>query len=563
MEYEWEKKDGEPGTPEPDNNQTAAGDGTSEAAPEPYYIPNSVNTPESEQGGPAEKAAESNTDGAAYTGGPETGSTYHGYDTSQTRSTYSAGSAAPSYTGVNRKKKKSFGKIVGLVLSAVAVFGMVAGGTFYALGGFSRNSGNVVAESTQAESAAEEETAEAGETQAAGAAAESIEHVGEVAAPEAGSYSLDVSAVAEAAMPSIVAITNVSVQEIQDYYSMFGFYGFGNGGGTTQEVTSSGSGIISGQNDEELLITTNYHVVEHSEELSVCFIDGEAYEAVVKGTDSDNDLAVIAVRLSDISDSTMGQIKIANFGDSDAVKVGQQVVAIGNALGYGQSVTTGILSATGRQSSTTSALLLQTDAAINPGNSGGALLNMKGEVIGINSAKYASTNVEGMGYAIPSSTALPILQSLMDRETRTKVAAENAAYLGIRGENVSSAVSQSYGIPEGVYIGEVLAGSPAEEAGITQYSVLTKFDGVTVKTMSALKETLEYYSAGETVEVTVQVLEGNQYVEKTFMVTLGEAPASEENAESGSQQAPGQSGGQQDGQQGGGGFFTWPFGGGN
>ena len=304
-----------------------------------------------------------------------------------------------------------------------------------------------------------------------------------------------------------------------------------------QEVESQGSGIIIGQNDEELLIVSNNHVVEGAEILSACFIDNQAYEASVKGTDADNDLAVIAVKLSDISEDTMSQIKVAQMGDSDALKVGEQVVAIGNALGYGQSVTTGIVSAVDRQvgSSDSENGFIQTDAAINPGNSGGALLNMNGEVIGINSAKLASTEVEGMGYAIPISYASPIIEDLMNRVTRAKVSEDQASSLGISGQTVDSTIAQTYGIPQGVYVGEVKEGGAAEKAGIVTGSVITKFDGISVKTIDELKNQLTYYAAGETVEIIVKVADNGQYVEKTLTITLDHAQTTA-NSQSGRQQ---------------------------
>lgn len=292
-----------------------------------------------------------------------------------------------------------------------------------------------------------------------------------------------------------------------------------------QEVESCGSGIIIGQNDNELLIATNNHVVADADTISVGFIDNQAYEASVKGTDADNDLAVIAVKLSDISDDTMKQIKVASIGDSDSLKVGEQVVAIGNALGYGQSVTTGIVSAVDRQVGGSEAEngFIQTDAAINPGNSGGALLNMKGEVIGINSAKLASTEVEGMGYAIPLSTASPIIENLMNRTTREKVSEEQAAAIGISGENVDSSISQAYGIPQGVLVAEVTPGGAAEQAGVIAGSVITKFDGTSVSTIEELKNLLTYYEAGETVDLVVKIADNGEYVEKTISITLGKA----------------------------------------
>lgn len=330
------------------------------------------------------------------------------------------------------------------------------------------------------------------------------------------SQSLDVSGVAAAVMPAMVSITNVSVQEVRDYLSMFGM-----GQSYTREVQSSGSGILIGQNDTELLVVTNNHVVEGAETLSVCFVDNSVADASIKGTDEDNDLAVIAVKLEDIPAETMEQIKLAQIGNSEDLVVGQQVVAIGNALGYGQSVTTGIISALNRQIDTTDAALIQTDAAINPGNSGGALLNMDGEVIGINSAKFASTQVEGMGYAISITAVAPIIENLMNRVTREKVPEKQASWLGITGRNVTEDVEEAYGIPVGVYVVEVEDNTCAQQAGLQEGSVITSFDGQTVKSIEELKELLTYYAAGETVELTVMEPDGGSYTEKTLTVTLG------------------------------------------
>lgn len=341
--------------------------------------------------------------------------------------------------------------------------------------------------------------------------------------------SLDVSDIASAAMPSIVSITNKSVQEVQSLFSSFG-YSFQQP--QTEETESCGSGIIIGQNDKELLIVTNNHVVEDSDTLSVSFIDNQVYEAQIKGTDADNDLAVIAVPLDSISSDTMSSISIATIGDSDELQVGEQVVAIGNALGYGQSVTTGIVSATNRTlnssedgSTDTDATYIQTDAAINPGNSGGALLNMNGEVIGINSAKLASTEVEGMGYAIPVSRASDIIERLMNETTRTKVSEDNQGTLGIQCRDVSSELSSAYGIPEGIYVAEVTKGGAAEQAGIKQGYVITKFDGDSVTETQQLKDKLQYYSSGEKVSITVQVPDNGSYSEQTLDITLGSSNA--------------------------------------
>lgn len=337
------------------------------------------------------------------------------------------------------------------------------------------------------------------------------------------SASMDVSSIVKSAMPSIVSITNKSVQEVQNYFSRFG-YGYMQP--QLEETESCGSGIIIGKNDTELLIVTNYHVIEDADTLSASFIDNQVYEAVAKGTNPENDLAVIAVPLESISDDTMNQIAIAAIGDSDEMNVGEQVVAIGNALGYGQSVTTGIVSALNRSISSEtgneseSLTYIQTDAAINPGNSGGALLNMKGEVIGINSAKLSSTEIEGMGYAIPTSRASDIIERLMNQTTRTKVDASEQGTIGIQGIDVTSEIQTAYQIPQGIYISKITSGSAAEAAGIRPGSVLTTFDGQTISGVTALQELLQYYKAGESVELLLQVPTDGSYQEQTVTITL-------------------------------------------
>lgn len=415
--------------------------------------------------------------------------------------------------GKNNKNAAKWAKKIGAVALSAVLFGGVAGGVFtgvtYATGATAK------AQATQTESDSSQQTTTT-KLQTATASTST--------ASSTSSGSMDVTSIVQSTMPSIVAITNKSVQEVQNYFSMFSR----DGGTQEQEVESQGSGIIIGQNDSELLIATNNHVVEGADTLSVCFADDNACEATVKGTDSDNDLAVIAVKLSDISDDTMSKIKIAEIGDSDQLQVGEQVVAIGNALGYGQSVTTGIVSAVNRQleDSNSENGFIQTDAAINPGNSGGALLNMQGQVIGINSAKLASTEVEGMGYAIPVSTASPIFEDLMNRQTRTKVSSDQAAALGIKGQTVDSSIAEAYGIPQGVYVAEIEQGSAAEKAGITAGSVITKFDDTTIESMDDLKSRLEYYAAGETVDLVVKIADNGSYVEKTLTITLDKADTS-------------------------------------
>lgn len=346
--------------------------------------------------------------------------------------------------------------------------------------------------------------------------------------------SLDVSEIVSEALPSIVSITTKSVQEVQNYFGMYGMYGYAPQQ-QEQEVEGSGSGIIVGKNDDELLIATNYHVVEGADTLSVAFTDGNAVEASVKGFDEERDLAVVSVSLDDVEDDTMDAISIANIGSSDDLKVGEQVVAIGNALGYGQSVTTGIVSAKNRRmdsdnntvtdgsdDSSDGVNLIQTDAAINPGNSGGALLNMEGEVVGINSAKLASTEVEGMGYAIAISDVTDILQNLMNETSRDKLDDSEHGVLGIKGSSVSSEAVQMYGIPAGVFVKEVTEGGAADKAGLKANSVITEFNGKAVSSLDQLIEYLSYYEPDEEVELTVQVPHGTSYKEETVKVTLDE-----------------------------------------
>ena len=345
---------------------------------------------------------------------------------------------------------------------------------------------------------------------------------------------LDVSEIASEALPSIVSITTKSVQEVQNYFGMYGMYGYAPQQ-QEQEVEGSGSGIIVGKNDAELLIATNYHVVEGADTLSVAFTDGNAVEASVKGFDEERDLAVVSVSLDDVEDDTMDAISIAKIGSSDDLKVGEQVIAIGNALGYGQSVTTGIVSAKNRRmdsdnntvtdgsdDSSDGVNLIQTDAAINPGNSGGALLNMEGEVVGINSAKLASTEVEGMGYAIAISDVTDILQNLMNETSRDKLDDSEHGVLGIKGSSVSSEAVQMYGIPAGVFVKKVTEGGAADKAGLKANSVITEFNGKTVSSIDQLIEYLSYYEPDEEVELTVQVPHGTSYKEETVKVTLDE-----------------------------------------
>lgn len=429
----------------------------------------------------------------------------------------------------NPKNSKKLAKKIGAITLSAVLFGSVAAGSFQAVNYFSPFS---------------KTTGSSGSTASNNSSSTSLLKTTAVSG-SSNTGSLDVSDITTSAMPSIVAITNKSVQEVQDYFSQFGFGGQGQP--QTQETESQGSGIIIGKNDSELLMVTNNHVVEGADTLSVCFIDNQVYEAAIKGTDPENDLAVIAVPLDSISDDTMSQIAVASIGDSDSLKVGEQVVAIGNALGYGQSVTTGIVSAVNRTLSSnssdtqdsnsssddsSSATYIQTDAAINPGNSGGALLNMNGEVIGINSAKLASTEVEGMGYAIPISRVSDIIDNLMNQTTRTKVDSDKQGTIGIKGINVTSDVQEKYNLPKGIYVSEVTSGSAAEKAGITSGSVITKFDGKSVTDIESLQDLLQYYKAGETVELTLQVPDSDSYKEKTVSITLGSKSATSSDSNS-------------------------------
>ena len=318
------------------------------------------------------------------------------------------------------------------------------------------------------------------------------------------------------------AITSTTVYQSNN----FG-YGWFFGGPQTYEVPSSGSGIIIGENDKELLIVTNNHVVEESTSLKVSFIDNEVVDAAIKGTDAETDLAVISVPLEQIKADTKSKISIAKLGNSDELKVGQGVVAIGNALGYGQSVTVGYVSALDREvrvSNNSTRTLLQTDAAINPGNSGGALLNMKGEVVGINAAKYSSTEVEGIGYAIPISKAQDIMSQLMNRKTMNPVAEEKRGYLGIQGTSVDEEAANSFGMPRGVYIYKILDDGAAAVSDLREKDIITKVDGQSVKTMPQLQELLACYELGEQIELTVQTQAGGQYEERTVSVTLKAMP---------------------------------------
>ena len=399
--------------------------------------------------------------------------------------------AGPQKDPKTSKPKKGYMKKVALVVGAAVLFGAVGGVTMQ---GTSYLTGKLLGKNTKSTVGTTKTVSNAKLT------------------TSTSTVTSDVSDIVENTLPSIVSITNMSVQEVQNFF----------GGISQQESESAGSGIIISQNDSELLVVTNNHVVEGSDTLTVTFNDGNSVEAQIKGTDSARDLAVVAVPLDKNSDDTMNAIKVATLGDSDSLKVGEPAIAIGNALGYGQSVTTGIVSATGRTIDGFDGEYIQTDAAINPGNSGGALLNANGEVIGINSAKINSSAVEGMGFAIPISDASDVIQNLMNKETRSKVSDEERGYLGIKGYDVSEEGAQMYNMPTGVYVKEVMSGGGAEKAGLTKGSIITGFEGSSISGMSSLQEQLQYYKAGEEVTLTVQIPDKNgEYTEKDIKVTLG------------------------------------------
>lgn len=433
------------------------------------------------------------------------------------------------------KHSSEFGKKAGNTITLAVIFGLVAGLVFQAVNGisdkyFKNETQNTVGTAQTLASSENTDTVE--NSVADGEDNTSADLVANEKGPVAG--------VAQAAMPSVVAITSVSMQEIR---SFFGY-------GMEYPSTGSGSGIIVGENDDELLIATNNHVVEGATTLSVCFIGSDvvnaeqeaenyvygngdlniegAVSAKIKGTDEDTDLAVIAVEKSDIPEDTMNQIKIAQLGNSDDLAVGEQVVAIGNALGYGQTVTSGWVSAlerTVQSDSNTFEDLIQTDAAINPGNSGGALLNMQGELIGINCAKIASSSVEGTGYAIPISKAQPILEELMNRKTRDKVSDESqVGYLGIKFADLSREAIQMYNMPSGAFVMYVAPGEAADNAGIQKNDIVTKLDGQKVSSKADINEKLQYYSAGEEIQIQVARLNDGEYEEATVTVTLSARP---------------------------------------
>lgn len=414
-----------------------------------------------------------------------------------------SGEGPETKTGTEKKKKEmTLQKKWGMVVAMALVFGLIAGGTMYGV--------NAAANRLYSQN-----------------------HISQTDTTEASTSesSSGVAQVADNAMPSVVTISTMSVEEMRSFF-----------GGTQQyEVEGAGTGVIIGKNDTELLIATNNHVVEGASSLSVGFIDESTVSAEIKGTDAENDLAVISVKLSDISTDTMNQIKIASIGDSDELQLGEQVVAIGNALGYGQSVTSGYVSALNRDLSLTdesgntinSTGLIQTDAAINPGNSGGALLNMNGELIGINEAKSGTTSsgttVDNIGFAIPINKAQESLQNLMNQETREKVSEDQASYIGIQGASVSSDEQEKFSIPAGVVVASVVEDGPAAQAGIQEGDIITELDGRSVSSIEGLQDTLQYYAAGETVDIVVQRADNGSYQEQTLSITLGSAQDAETN----------------------------------
>ena len=437
----------------------------------------------------------------------------------------------PSGPSGHRRNQNSFQKKAGATIALAVIFGLVAAVVFQAANFAADRFLNTGKSSVQIKTT---DSVDLQETASDDSTADKV-----LSDSENGT----VAAVAQASMPSVVAITTVSVQEIPS------FFGYSS---RQYKSASTGSGIIVGDNDDELLIATNNHVVDGATTLSVCFIGDDvanaetetvnagdngdlnvedAVSAKIKGTDADNDLAVVAVKKSDIPEDTLNQIKIAQIGSSDDLAVGQQVVAIGNALGYGQSVTSGWISALNRTISTddgtNSTGLIQTDAAINPGNSGGALLNMKGELIGINSAKYADSAVEGMGYAIPISKAKPILEELMNRETREKVDSSKKGYLGVSLANLTTEAIEMYNMPTGAFVRSVEDDSPAQEAGICKGDIIVKFDGQKVSDGDDLLDKLQYYKSGEKIEAVIARATNGEYEENTIKLTLGTRPDNE------------------------------------
>lgn len=433
------------------------------------------------------------------------GSTYGAYNYSGTNTSQAAENRSDRRKKRSRKEKKQkntggFGKKLGTCVALAVVFGLVAGAVFQGVN-LAGNHFLGTDEETQLQ------LGQTGNAQS--------DQDAQPVSNTSGVYA-SVADVVEDTKPSVVAISCVSVQEAENWIF---------GGNYQQQVSSAGSGIIVGKNDDELLIATNEHVIEDATEIAVTFIDNESAAGTIKGTD-ENDLAVVAVKLSDIKQETLDQIKVASIGDSDALKEGEQVVAIGNALGQGTAVAAGYVSALNQKITVENVKheVIQLDIAINQGNSGGALFNMKGELVGINEAKgvvqSTGESADGMGYAIPINQAEPILTNLMNRQTRTEVGEDEVGFLGISGINVNSEVSSMYDLPIGVYVDSVTEGSPAEKAGIQKGDIIKSFDGQKVSDFSSMQSLLTYYKAGETVEVVIARADNGAYTESTLEVTL-------------------------------------------
>lgn len=453
--------------------------------------------------------------------GENDGNTTNQYENSY-RNQYGYYNAQGSNKDLKKKSKKnSWLKVIGVCAAFGIFFGVFAGVSFFAVKSFNTLVQDKKEALVNSEDVVQEPEKEKSDSIAESNGIESAKNNNVTAVVT------DVTGVVENVMPSVVSVTNNFITRQQDFFGQI----------RESEQSASGSGIIVGQNDTELLLVTNYHVVEGTDKLSVQFIDGTEAEAQLKGSDSGMDLAVMAVQLENLSEDTKKAIVIAKLGDSESLKVGEPAIAIGNALGYGQSVTTGVISAvnrsivdttsektptgTGSQSGTS---LIQTDAAINPGNSGGALLNINGEVVGINSNKIGGSVVEGMGYAIPISSAKPIIEELMTKSTKMKVTEGEKAYLGISGVDVSSDAAATYGLPEGVYIAQVYPDTAASKAGLVKGDIITKFDGSSVNSMEELQSMLSYFTAGSEVEVTIQQGSPSGYQEKNISITLGPKP---------------------------------------
>ena len=465
---------------------------------------------------------EKNYQNTGYQGTVNQGATNQSTYNGSYRDAYGYGNSTAAKTPKQKKPLKlgKFGKKLAIAVSLGLFFGVFAGVSFLAVKSATdllQPKSEITASADIKTGDSNNEIAKAGENQTNDNAATNQTTTTVVT---------DVTQVVENVMPSVVSVTNNFIQKQQDFF----------GQTLESQESASGSGIIVGQSDKELLIATNYHVVEGADSLKVQFIDGKEADAQMKGSDSGMDLAVMAVQLDSLSSDTKNKIVIAKLGDSDSLKVGEPAIAIGNSLGYGQSVTTGVISATNRSivdatnatptgtGSKSGTSLIQTDAAINPGNSGGALLNMNGEVVGINSNKIGGSVVEGMGYAIPVSAAKPIIEDLMTKTTKMKATDGEKAYLGISGVDVTAEAAGTYGLPEGVYVAQVYEGTAASNAGLVKGDIITKFDGSSVNSMEELQNMLQYYSAGTTVDVTIQQGSPAGYQEKTIAITLGTKP---------------------------------------